>query len=181
MTENKISVKEYLDNKDLLSLIYVPYDQKVNICDVILSQVLNKDGFATVDSVLLERVKTQIIIESISNLDLSIVDESGLNGYDLLSLNNELEVFIGHIEFGKFNQIIDLRLKDFYNENASLRGYIHYLANKVNDKIVILKNDFSEFIQNLDSKAIANQISDVVSDSMKKSRKNNENIEERVI
>ena len=82
---DRISAQEYLDNNALLELVYIPYEQKVTICDAILSQVLNKDGFATVDSVLLKRVKTQIIIESISNLDLSIVNEDGLNGYDVLS------------------------------------------------------------------------------------------------
>ena len=168
--ENKISVKEYLDNKEKLALIYVPYERKVNICDVILSQVLNKDGFATIDSVLLERVKTQIIIESMSNLDLSIQNESGLNGYDLLSLNNELEVFEVNPEFEKFNKIIDLRLKDFYNENASLRGYLKYLVDKANNRLATIKADFSEFVHNLDSKAIAGQISDVISESMKKSK-----------
>ena len=167
---NKISVEEYLDNKEKLALIYVPYERKLKICDVILSQVLNKDGFATIDSVLLERVKTQIIIESISNLDLSITNESGLNGYDLLSLNNELEVFEVNPEFEKFNKIIELRLKDFYNENASLRGYLNYLVDKANNKISTIKEYFSEFVQNLDSKAIAGQISDIISESMKKSK-----------
>lgn len=168
--EHRISVQEYLDNKDRLELIYVPHDKKVNICDVILSQVLNKDGFATVDSVMLERVKIQIIIESFSNLDLSIENIDGINGYDLLSLNNKLEEFVTHEEFNKFDKIIELRLKDFYNENASLRGYINYLVNKIQNKFVLLKDDVDNFIQNLDTKAIANKVSDVVSDSIKKSK-----------
>ena len=167
MKENKISVQAYLDNKDLLEIIYVPYEQKVTICDVILSQVAHKYGFATIDSVLLDRVKTQVILESISNLDLSLINDAGLNGYDLLCYNDELYVLINNNEFEKFNKIIELRLKDFYNENASLRGYIHYLVNKASEKVELFKEDLSGFIQNLDSKAIADKIIDMISESMK--------------
>ena len=175
--ENKISVQDYLANKDLLEFIYVPHDKKVEICDVILNQVLYRDGFATVNSVLLERVKIQIVIESISNLDLSVINDNGLNGYDLLCYNDELESLINNSEFKKFDKIIELRLKDFYNDSASLRGYIDYLVNKAQRKAEQFKEYLSEFIQNLDSQAIANQVSNVISTAMNQSKQDKENKE----
>ena len=66
MNENKISVSKYLENKDLLKINYIPYDVKLNIVDVVLSQVIIDDEIQKIDSALLKRVSTEVFIESIT-------------------------------------------------------------------------------------------------------------------
>jgi hypothetical protein len=94
MNENKISVSEYLKDNGLLEINYIPYDVKLDIVDVVLSQVISDDVMPKVDGALLKRVSTEVFIETITNIDMSIKSEVDLGGYDELCLNNELDFLI---------------------------------------------------------------------------------------
>lgn len=167
---NKISVKEYLENKEILELNYIPYEQRVEICNVILDQCTSIfEDYNTLNSVLLERVKTEIFISYITNLDFSIKDENELDGYDQLCLNNELDALIYECDYlyEQFENILELMLNDYYHNIASTRGYLNTLKTKILDWFSILKRDVHEYIENLDSKAIANNIIDIINKNQK--------------
>jgi len=77
---DKISVAEYLNNKELLVLTYLPFDTKMEIVSNIINSVTNSVG--GLNTTLMRRVSTEVFIESITNIDLNIVDENNLKGFD---------------------------------------------------------------------------------------------------
>lgn len=164
----KISVKEYLENNELLELVYIPYEQKKEICSVILEQCSKVvSDYNTIDSVLLDRVKKEVFITSITNLDFSITNELGLDGYDQLCYDDDLSdliVICGYL-YNQFNEILELMLKDYYNNEASLRGYISDIKNSIVNWFARLKRDASNFIENLDAKEISNNIIQIINES----------------
>ena len=138
MSENKISVSEYLNNKELLEINYTPYDIKNNIVDAILSQVIVKDGLHKINSVLLNRVSIHIFIESITNIDMSIKSDKNLDGYDELCFNNELEELLEIIndEYSRFKYILKLKIDD-----------LNRYSNSTSATLVSLKRSVVEFIK----------------------------------
>lgn len=164
----RISIKEYLENKELLELKYVPYEQRKEICNVIIEQCSNiSNDYNTLNSVLLDRVKKEIFITSITNLDFSIVDEVGLDGYDQLCYDNNLNRLIdicGYL-YEQFDEILELMIKDYYNNEASLRGYISNIKNSIVNWVLTLKRDTSDFIENLDAKVISDNIVKIINES----------------
>ena len=153
----KISVKEYLEDSELLEINYIPYDHKVEICSVILDQCISEfEDYHTLNSVLLNRVKTEIFLGYITNIDLSIKDENGLNGYDQLCLNDELDSLIdacGHL-YDQFEDVLELMMRDYYHNIASTRGYMNILKTKTLDWLSVLKRDASDAAKKFDSKKI---------------------------
>lgn len=163
---NKISAKQYVDNNDLLEVSYVTYEDKVRICDIVLSQVVSDIGYVMIDSALLERVSTQIFIENLTNIDMDVLDENGLSGYDTLCYYDELEYLVEILsDFDRMKHILNLKVEDFYRNQGSLKGYLHTLRNYIVDKVGILKDDISETIQSLDSKEISEKIIKIIKDN----------------
>lgn len=162
----KISVKDYLGNKDLLELNYIPHDEKVDICNVIIEECINvSDDYYTIDSVLLERVKKEILLSSITNIDFSIQDEVGMAGYDQLCFYNELNNLIfdcGHL-YEQFDEMFRLKLIDYYNNNESLRSYMHSIKNKFLNWFYDIKKESREYLDNIDSKKVVDNIKNVIS------------------
>ena len=70
MDENKISVKEYLDNKELLNGIYIPFDTKTQIVSRVVRGLVDSTG--GIMSSILRRIFTEVVIESISNIDMNM-------------------------------------------------------------------------------------------------------------
>lgn len=156
-----LSVEEYINNKSLLELTYVVHDQKVEIVDTIMEEIIKEsDGFYTLDSTLLERVKTQIFIESCTNLDLSILGEQNMGGYDLLCYYDELDDLIELLstEYKRFDAILALKLKDYYSDKASTRAFAFSLKNILMKKIRRTKEDVLNYIANIDTKETADKI-----------------------
>lgn len=169
MNENtKISVKDYLENKELLQLNYVPYETKKDICKVILEQCAGvTNDYYVLNSVLLDRVKKEIFITSISNLDFSIKNEIELDGYDQLCLNDELDELIdvcGYL-YDQFDKILELMLKDYYDNEMSLRGYLHRLKLNIIRRVQSFRKDITDYIDNLDAKEIADNIINIIENS----------------
>ncbi len=137
--ERKISVEEYLENINLLEIHYTKYYDKMEIVDTILSKIIVHDSSPrTINTAILDRVATQVFIEAITNLDLSIVDEDGLDGYDLLCYEDELNdlLSISGIanEYSIFRDILEKRINDFYN-------YENNIAVAINN----IKKDFLNY------------------------------------
>ena len=153
----RISVKEYAENRNLLELNYVPYEQRVEICRTILSQCINLDDYASVDSVLLDRVKTEIFISSITNLDFSETDENELDGYDQLCYYELLDETIDLCGsfYKQFEHILELMLKDYADNEASLKGYLNTQKNNLVESVSSIAEKFSTLIEGLDAQEIA--------------------------
>lgn len=169
--ENKISIKDYLENKELLEINYIPYEERVEICNVILDQCTSVfEDYNTLNSVLLERVKTEIFISYITNLDFSIKDENGLDGYDQLCFMDELDDLIytcGYL-YEQFEDILALMINDYYHNIASTRGYLNTLKTSILNWFAILKRDANEYINSIDLKAIADKIIDTINKNKNK-------------
>ena len=164
----KISVKEYLNDTELLELTYIPYDEKVEICNVIIGQCSSVfEDYHSLNSVLLERVKTEIFITSITNLDFSIKDENGLDGYDQLCYHNDLDYLIYTCGFlyEQFEEIFELALKDYYDNFTSLRSYLNTMKTNVLNWISKIKRDANEFVKSIDSKEVSDKIIQIIDKS----------------
>lgn len=170
MNENRISVAEYLENDELLEINYTPYDVKINIVDVILSQVVTEGDMRKIDSAFLHRISTQVFIESITNIDMSIKSEHDLNGYDLLCLNNELDALIDIIsdEFERFEDILRLKVDDFYKYNTSTSATLLSLKNTVSKFINKKSDEINELIENLDTVSISDKLKNIINENLKK-------------
>ena len=158
----KISVKEYIDNKDLLTVrTYIPYSEKVKIIDSVMKQVcVSINGTYNLDSVLLDRVKTQIFIEQCTNLDLSIMYDN-LDGYDLLKYYDEFNYIMYLIdeEFEELERILQLRINDFIRDKASVKGILSYKIEKVIDSINVSIPSIIERIEKIDMESMAKNFS----------------------
>ena len=113
MNDNKISVKEYLDDRGLLEVTYVPFDDKVSIISHVVRSLIKATG--GINSSMLRRISTEVVIESISNIDLSVLDENQLTGFDQLCYTNELanlERQLGN-EYKEFMKILDEYISDY--------------------------------------------------------------------
>lgn len=171
MSENKISVSEYLDNRELLEINYTPYDIKENIVDVILSQVIvKKDELQKINSVLLNRVSTHIFIESITNIDMSVKSENNLDGYDELCFNNELEELLEIIddEYSRFEYILKLKIDDLNRYSNSTSATILSLKKSIVNFIKQKSDEVNQFITSIDTQAISNNLKVLINDNLKR-------------
>jgi hypothetical protein len=172
MNENKISVSEFLETPELLEVGYTPYDKKVDIVDVILSQVIVNDEVEKIDSALLKRIKTQIFIESITNIDMSIESDDGLNGYDELCLLDELDMLIELIydEYSRFEEILELKLQDFYRYKTSTSATMLSLKNNFLKFAKEKYDEISNMIDNIDTHALSDKLKVFINDNIEKYR-----------
>lgn len=161
----RISVKEFLEDKELLELTYIPYDKKVEICETIIEQCSSEfENYHTLNSALLERVKKEIFISSITNLDFSIKDENGLDGYDQLCYHNMLNDLIEDCDYlyDQFEEIFQLMLNDYRSDVLSIRGYFNSLKTAIVNWFSIFKRDSVEYISSLNLKEISDNATKIV-------------------
>jgi len=67
---------------------YIPFDNKLQIVSHIVQGLI--DATKGINTALLKRISKEVFIESITNIDLNIIDENGLKGYDQLCYAKEL-------------------------------------------------------------------------------------------
>lgn len=160
---NKISANEYLNNKNLLEISYIPYEQKIDICDVIMSQLIIDVGYPIIDSCMLERISTQVFIENVTNLDLSIIDDNGLNGYDTLCYYDELNALLRTTtEFEILKHMIELKYNDFKINQGSFKGMIHTLKEKFIKIIISNYENINTLFSSIDSQKASEKIANFV-------------------
>lgn len=173
MSENKISVSQYLENEDLLEINYVPYDVKREIVDTIIFQVTRYGEMKNIDTALLHRVSCEIFIESITNINMSIVNENNLGGYDVLCMNNALDELLYEIdeEYSRFLEILEYKLSDFHKQNTSTAAILLLLKNKLysfgNEKL----NDLRVLTENIDVKQIGDKLKEIINENLEKYKK----------
>ncbi len=144
----KISLKNYLENKDLLELTYTPYEDKMKIIDLIMDGCIveTTDGLVKIDSVVLERVSTEMFLSSITNIDMEESLENGLTVYDELCRVGEINNLIDRcgLEYKLFSDILYLRKKDFDKTNESIYTVINFIFEQLNGMFSDSKQLLSE-------------------------------------
>ena len=130
-TNGKISINEYLNDKSLLEINYIPFHQKKQIVDDIISEVINSSG--KIDTTLIRRISTEIFISVLTNINMGLEDENGLQGYDQLLYTDELDGLINLIGNGYFElkKILDEQISDYIRNDSNpipvLEGILSYL------------------------------------------------------
>ncbi len=162
MNENnsKISVSEYLENKELIEISYIPFDKKMEIVGHVINEIVNTLG--GLNTTLLRRISTEVFIETISNIDMNIEDENGLKGFDQLCFHNELEnlkIMLG-TEYKEFDRILDERVSDYIRIETNPSVTINAIYNQVRDSVNTVLDYLSKQIQNIDVEKLSATISE---------------------
>lgn len=131
-TNKKISITEYLNDKSLLELNYIPFHQKKQFIDDIISEVINSSG--KIDTTLIRRISTEIFISALTNIDMGLADENGLQGYDQLCYKNELNNLTNSLgyEYIELQKILNEQVSDYIriesNPVFALNKILDYLG-----------------------------------------------------
>ena len=127
---NKINVDEYLENKELLELKYIPFDVKYEIISTLITGFIKIVG--GINSALLKRIVIETIIENVTNIDLTSVSETGLKGYDQLCYKNEL------------NNLIDLIGNEYKIFYSMYEDYVSDYIRSENNPSFAISNIYGE-------------------------------------
>lgn len=163
MENNKISVQEYLNNKELLSVVYIPFDTKIQIVSRVIRGLIDSTG--GIMSSMLRRIFTEVVIESISNIDMNIEDENGLKGFDQLCYANELEnmkIVLGN-EYKEFEKILSEYISDYIRIETNPAITINQIYSQVTEFLSTLLDGLSEKIQDVDVEKLGDTIARLVS------------------
>ena len=162
--QDKISVENYIENNALLEIVYTPFDKKMEIVSHVLTGIINSLG--GLNTALLRRISTEVFIEAISNIDMSIVDENELSGYDQLCFKNELENLIIYLgsEYIEFEKILSERVSDYIRTETNPAVTINAIYKQVSDYFSNTLDYLSDRIQDVDIEEVANDILQIATD-----------------
>lgn len=161
MENNKITVQDYLNNKDLLEATYIPFEEKLTIVsNAIRSSV---EALGGLNTTMLRRVTTEIFIDAITNLDLVTVDDNGLSGYDQLCYKDELYPLINRLgnEYEEFQKILDERIDDYIRTETNPAITINAIYAQVTEMFGNIVEILSQQIQNINVEQLLSSITDV--------------------
>lgn len=158
MSENKISVQEYVKDNGLLEVSYIPYDDKMSIVSHVLNGVIKSVG--GLNTSLLRRIATEVFIESISNINLSIEDINGFKGFDQLCYlgeMNKLKAQLGD-EYQELQTMLDERVQDYIRTETNPAVTIEAIYNQLTEYAKIAMDYISGQVQNIDTDKVASVI-----------------------
>lgn len=162
MKDNKISVKEYIEDKGLLRGTYVSFNDKITIMSHVISELVNSIG--GLNTSMLRRLATEVIIESISNIDMATTDENGLSGYDQLCYMNELDdlkMRLGN-EYDEMERILDERIDDYIRTETNPAITINAIYSHVTDTLSDVIELIRKQIQNINVEELMQNISQLI-------------------
>ena len=164
-----ISARDYVNDNNLLELVYTPFASKIEIVDSIIQNVRDtNDG--KLDHVSLSRVMDEIVITASTNIDMTINDEeTNLGGYDLLVMANKYSDIINKIsdEYNRYKAILSDRLKDIELYEFSIYAIAKSTKMELIDQINYVLNTASQAIQSINSEEIIKMITDKINEEMK--------------
>ena len=162
MKDGRISVQEYLSNKELLTGVYTPYDTKLNIVSKIVNGVINATG--GLNTAMLRRISTEVFIETISNIDMSEKDENGLQGFDQLCYTGELDNLKKALrdEYYEFENILSEYIDDYIRIETNPAITISRIYSQITDILNSIFDDLSERIQGADIEKIGEIIANIL-------------------
>lgn len=111
----KITMQEFYENAELLEATYIPFESKLTIALTIVESLIDSHG--SINTTILRRTATEMILDTITNIDMSLeCEEIGLNGYDYLYYNEDCyNLLMGLIgfQFNEFMRIVKEQAKDY--------------------------------------------------------------------
>ena len=157
--KNKISVSEFIDNKSLLEVSYLPFDSKMQLVSTIFSEVINVVG--GLNTALLRRISTEAFINAISNIDMSIKDDTGLDGFDQLYYHREFKNLVSLLgeEYTELQTILTERLNDYIRTETNPAITINSIYEQVKTYFNTALDYISTNIQNIDVEKLTEQLS----------------------
>ena len=114
MDNNKISMKEYFDNNELLEVSYIPFDIKLQIISIIIQTLVSDYGH--INRSIIRRVSIETIIESLTNIDMKLDCDNGLKGFDYMYyIKNGFMHLISNFEdqYDEFQKILEEQIADY--------------------------------------------------------------------
>lgn len=162
----KISVAEYIEDNSKLIVNYIPFDEKMNVASRIITGIVNALG--GLNSSLLRRVSTEVFIETISNIDLNIVDENGLKGFDQLCYRRELDKlkeYLGN-EYTELAQILSEYVSDYIRTETNPAITIQKIYEQSGTYLNNAFDYISNYIQSIDAEKAAESIRQIISSNI---------------
>ncbi len=158
MDNNKITVKEYLENNELLSVVYIPFEEKLGLVSKVLNESIKAIG--GLNTTLVRRLAVEIFIEAITNIDMKTVDENGLSGYDQICYSGQLESLIDNIgnEYLELDRILHERMQDYIRIESNPSITINEIYDQVKTYLSTFINYFSNYVEGLDVEKISNEL-----------------------
>lgn len=159
---DKISVKDYIENKEMLELSYIPYDKKIDIVSGVFSGMIQTIG--GLNTTILRIISLQTIIENVTNIDLKIKDEeSGLQGFDYLLYTDELRNLIDLMgrEYTEFMKIFDEYKADYVRMETNPALTISNIYDQVSKYANIVINFLQEQIKNIDVEQFSSFLTEI--------------------
>lgn len=158
---NKISIDEYIGNHDLLQLTYIPFDNKLEIVSHIINGTIGAVG--GLNTSLLRRVSTEAFIESITNIDMNIINESGLKGFDELLYRNELDNLVEILgnEYRQLQTILNEMVSDYIRTETNPSVTINRIYDQIKFYLSTAMDYISSQIQNIDVEELSRMISSI--------------------
>ena len=158
----KISVKDFIDNNELLEITYTPFDQKMEIVSKVLTETIKAIG--GLNTSLLRRISTEVFIESITNIDMNVKDDNGLTGFDQLNYTNELDTLLAYMgnEYIEFTRILNERVADYIRIETNPSVTINAIYDNVKTQLNTVLDMLGDYIQNIDMEQLADTVSNIV-------------------
>ena len=156
-----ISVREYLEDKNKLELNYLTYGKKMDLVDIILENVINRETRpATINTAVLKNIAVQTFIQNITNIDLSEELNNGENGYDILCYTNSLNELLMTIktEYDVLEEMLNDRINDFYRFEYSLAKTLYDIEIEVASTLSSGADYLEDALKNLDVERIVNMM-----------------------
>lgn len=159
-----ISVREYIENKELLETTYVPYAMKVEIIDAMIDNAREvNDG--KIDDASMDRIFDEVIITASTNIDMSIIDEdTQLDGYDLLMAYDAYDELISVIdkEYYRYFSIYTNKIKTIERYELSTGAIISKIKEDIMEQINSVLYSASQAVNNFDSESFVKQLSSMI-------------------
>lgn len=159
-----ISVREYIENKELLETTYVPYAMKVEIIDAMINNAREvNDG--KIDDASMDRIFDEVIITASTNIDMSIIDEeTELDGYDLLMAYDAYDELISMIdkEYYRYFSIYTNKIKTIERYELGTSAVISKIKEDITEQINSILYSASQVVNNFDSEAFVKQLSSMI-------------------
>lgn len=170
MSENRISVKQYIENEDLLEVNYTPYTVKKEIVEAVLSEVIKEGDMRTIDTALLHRVSCEIFIEAITNINMSELSEDGIGGYDQLCMYDAMDELISNFEteYLRFYEILEYKILDFNKLNNSTGAILISLKNKIRKMGNEIMDTITSKIKSIDVKESTETLKKMIAENLEK-------------
>lgn len=159
---DKISVADYLNNRELLVLKYIPFDSKMEIVSNVINGMVKSIG--GLNTTLLRRISTEIFIESITNIDLSIVDENNLKGFDQLCYLGELDNLKTNLgkEYFELEKMLQEMVDDYIRIETNPAVTINLIYKQIQTYLNNMLDYISENIQNIDVDKFIEQLNSYI-------------------